>query len=161
MQFDAYDPPPGFHPWEPERYFYGTIGPLFLKNLGDKVVFGFRAGEKHVNAAGICHGGMLFTLMDIQLGFNANVETGLPGFLVTVNMTSDFVATVHDGQWVEAHSEVVKQTRSLVFAHGRTLADGELVLRANTVLKVPRALEDFDLTAHLPPVYRPEEEIAR
>jgi uncharacterized protein (TIGR00369 family) len=156
MSFEAYNPPAGFHPWEPERYYYGTVGPLFLKNLGNKVVFGFRCGEKHVNAAKICHGGMLFTLMDIELGFNANVETGIPGFLVTVNMTTDFVATVMDGQWVEAHGSIVKQTRSLVFAEGRLFADGELALRANAVLKVPRNLDDFDLTESLPPLYVPE-----
>ncbi|MDA1099377.1 MAG: PaaI family thioesterase [Proteobacteria bacterium] len=155
MPFEAYRPPPGFHPWEPGRFYYGTVGPLFLRNLGNKIEFGFRCGEKHVNAASICHGGMLFTLMDIELGFNANVETGIPGFLVTVNMTSDFLAPVMAGQWVEAHGDVVKQTRSLVFAEGRLLADGEVVLRANAVLKVPRDLNDFDLAENLPPVYVP------
>ncbi len=71
-------------------------------------------------------------------------------------MTSDFVASVMDGQWVEAHGSVVKQTRSLVFAEGRLLADGEIVLRANAVLKVPRNLDDFDLTESLPPLYVPD-----
>ncbi|MBT3536099.1 MAG: PaaI family thioesterase [Rhodospirillaceae bacterium] len=155
MSFAELSPPAGFHAWEPERYYYGTIGPLFVQNLGGKVVFGFRCGGKHVNAAKICHGGMLFTLIDIELGFNANVETGIPGFLVTVNMTSDFLAPVMEGQWVEAHGSVVKQTRSLVFAEGRLYADGELSLRANAVLKVPRGLDDYDLAANLPPVHRP------
>ena len=155
MSFDAYDPPAGFYPWEPERYLYGTIGPLFIQNLGDKIISGFRCGEKHVNAAKICHGGMLFTLIDIELGFNANVETGIAGFLVTVNMTSDFLAPVREGQWVEAHGTVVKQTQSLVFTEGRLYADGELSLRANAVLKVPRGLDNFDLDADLPPIHRP------
>lgn len=156
MSFEAYNPAPGFHPWEPERFYYGTIGPLFLQNLGGKVVFGFRCEEKHVNAARICHGGMLVTLMDIEMGFNANIETGIPGFLVTVSMTTDFVAPVMEGQWVEAHGAVVKQTRSLVFAEGRLYADGALSLRANAVLKVPRGLDAFDLSENLPPVHIPE-----
>jgi uncharacterized protein (TIGR00369 family) len=159
MSFEAYDVPPGFYPWEAERYYYGTVGPLFLRNLGNKVEFGFRCGEKHVNAAKICHGGMLFTLMDIELGFNANVETGIKGFLVTVNMTSDFMAPVMEGQWVEAHASVVKQTRSLVFAEGRLFADGEVVLRANAVLKVPRNLDEFDLAGSLTPLYEPEDHV--
>ncbi len=153
MSFEAYDPPPGFHPWEPDLFYYGTIGPLFLKNLGNKVVFGFRCGEKHVNAARICHGGMLFTLMDIELGFNANIETGHPGFMVTVSMTSDFLSPVREGQWVEAHGDVVKQTRSMVFAEGRLYADGELSLRANAVMKAPKGFDTYDLTSVLPPVY--------
>lgn len=155
MSFEGYYPPAGFHPWEPDRFYYGTIGPLFLQNLGNKVVFGFRCGKKHVNAAKICHGGMLFTLMDIELGFNANIETGITGFLVTVNMTSDFLAPVKEGQWVEAHGDVVKQTRSLVFVEGRLTADGEAILRANAVLKVPRGLAAYDLSGNLPPVHVP------
>ena len=154
MSFEAYNPPAGFHPWEPDLFYYGTIGPLFLQNRGDKVVFGFRCGEKHVNAARMCHGGMLFTLMDINLGFNANIQTGRPGFMVTVNMTSDFLAPVQQGQWVEAHGDVVKATRSLVFMEGRLYADGELSLRANAVMKAPRGLDGYDLSDALPPVYK-------
>ena len=70
-------------------------------------------------------------------------------------MTSDFLAPVKEGQWVEAHGDVVKQTRSLVFAEGRLTADGEAILRANAVLKVPRGLATYDLSENLPPVHVP------
>jgi acyl-coenzyme A thioesterase PaaI-like protein len=92
--------------------------------------------------------------MDINLGFNANIQTGRPGFMVTVNMTSDFLAPVQQGQWVEAHGDVVKATRSLVFMEGRLYADGELSLRANAVMKAPRGLDEYDLSDALPPVYK-------
>jgi len=154
MSFEAYNPPAGFHPWEPDLYYYGPIGPLFLQNRGDKVVFGFRCGEKHVNAGRICHGGMLFTLMDIELGFSANIQTGRPGFMITVNMTSDFLAPVREGQWVEAHGEVVKETRSLIFVEGRLYADGELSLRANAVMKASKGLVDYVLADVLPPLHK-------
>jgi len=149
------DPPAGFHPFEPQRFFYGAVGPMFSRYMGGRVAFGFRVLEKHVNAAGICHGGMLFTVMDIQLGVGANVDTGLEGFVVTVNMTTDFLAPARLGQWVEASSSVVKQTRSLVFGEGRLSADGEVILRANAVLKVPKIFDKFDLEAVLPPEYVP------
>jgi len=154
----ALNPPPGFHPFEPERFFYGAVGPMFVRYMGGRVTFGFRVLEKHVNTALICHGGMLFTVMDIQLGLAANVDTGVDGFFVTVNMTSDFLAPARLGQWVEASSTVVKQTRSLVFGEGRMWADDELILRANAVLKVPRELQQFEINDVLPPEYVPAPE---
>lgn len=151
------DPPPGFHPFETERYFYNSVGPMFLRYMGGKVSFGFRVLERHVNAAKICHGGMLFTVMDIQLGLSANVDTGVRGFSVTVNMTSDFVAPARLGQWVEGSNSLVKQTRSLIFNEGRMTADGETVLRANAVLKIPKGFDDYDINDVLPPAYVPDD----
>lgn len=137
--------PDGFVAYEPERFFYQSVGPIYIRREEDTARCGFLVGEKHVNIAGICHGGMLFSVMDIQLGFDANLKTGVDGFLATVNMTVDFMAAVKIGQWVEASSQVVRQTRSLVFVDGRMTADGETVLRANAVLKVPRNLKGMDV----------------
>ncbi|HZD25050.1 MAG TPA: PaaI family thioesterase [Alphaproteobacteria bacterium] len=150
------NPPPGFHPFEPERYFYNAVGPMFIRYMDGRVNYGFRVMEKHCNAGGICHGGMLFTVMDIQLGIGANVDTGRNGFMVTVNATTDFVAQARLGQWVEASNSVVRETRSLIFNEGRMVADGEVVLRANAILKVPRQMGDFDTLGMLPPEYRGE-----
>lgn len=139
--------PDGFLAYEPERFFYQAVGPIYIRRRGKAVNCGFRVGEKHVNIAGICHGGMLFSVMDIQFGFDGNLTTGTTGFLATVNMTVDFMAAVKQGQWIEASSQVVRQTRSLVFVDGRLTADGDTVLRANAVLKVPRNLSGLDVDA--------------
>ena len=76
MDLSHCNPPPGFEPWQVEKHFYATVGPLFMRYADGRMNLGFRVSEQHVNAAEICHGGMLFTLMDIELGFNANVEIG-------------------------------------------------------------------------------------
>lgn len=149
----AADPPPGFHPFDHQRYFYNSVGPMFVRYMGGRVNFGFRVMEKHVNAAGIGHGGMLFTVMDIQLGLGANVDTGVKGFTITVSMTADFVGPVRLGQWVQAENTIVRQTRSLIFNEGRLTADGEILLRANAVLKIGRETEDYDVNDHLPPAF--------
>lgn len=156
MDFAELLPPPGYHPFEPERFFYNAVGPMFARYSRGRINFGFRVMEKHVNAAGIAHGGMLFTIMDIQMGLGANLDGGIEGFVVTVNLTTDFLAPARIGQWVEADSQIVKQTRSLVFSEGRLHADGEVILRANAVLKAPRSFSDFNLSEILPPEYVPD-----
>jgi uncharacterized protein (TIGR00369 family) len=149
-------PPHGFYPFEAERFFYNSVGPMFTRYSGGRLTFGFRVLEKHVNAAQIAHGGMLFTLMDMQMGLGASVDTGVPGFVVTVNLTTDFLAPARIGQWVQAESRIVKQTRSLIFSDGTLQVDGEIILRANSVLKAMTGLGNFDIADFLPPEYLPE-----
>lgn len=144
--------PPGYHPFEADKQFYGAIGPLFAKYSEGRLNFGFRAEDKHANAAGIIHGGMLFTVMDIQVGLAAAIELKLRGFVITINMTSDFMAPGMLGQWVESESRVIKQTRRLIFSDGLIRANGASILRANAVLKVNKN-ENFDINDYLPPEF--------
>lgn len=150
MNVVSSDPPAGFEPWQADQYFYGTVGPMFMRYANEHINLGFRVGEKHCNAAEICHGGMLATVIDIQMGLGANIDLGITGFTVTVNMTTDFVAAARLGDWVQAENKVVKQTRSLIFSEGLMTVDGEPVLRANAVLKVPREFSTFDSSSVLP-----------
>jgi uncharacterized protein (TIGR00369 family) len=157
MDEPDYDPPAGFETWQAERYFYGTIGPIFMRYAEERISLGFRVGEKHVNAAEICHGGMLVTVVDIQMGLGANVDLGINGFTVTVNLTTDFLAAARLGQWVQGQNKVVKQTRSLIFSEGLLTVDGEPILRANAVLKVPREFTGFDSSDVLPREWQPNQ----
>jgi uncharacterized protein (TIGR00369 family) len=157
MDVSRIDPPPGFEPWQAEQYFYGTIGPMFMRYADGHINLGFRVGDKHVNAAQICHGGMLVTLVDIQMGLGANIDLGINGFTVTVNLTTDFLAAARLGQWVQGRNKVVKQTRSLIFSEGMLTVDDEPILRANAVLKVPREFSNFDSTGILPAAWQPKQ----
>lgn len=150
MDVAASNPPPGFEPWQAERYFYGTVGPMFMRYADERINLGFRVGEKHCNAAEICHGGMLTTVIDIQMGLGANIDLGIKGFTVTVNLTTDFLGPARLGDWVQGENKVVKQTRSLIFSQGLMTVNGEPIVRANAVLKVPREFSDFDSSEILP-----------
>lgn len=157
MDVSQFSPPSGFEPWQAEQYFYGTVGPMFMRYADERMNLGFRVGEKHVNAAEICHGGMLVTVVDIQMGLGANIDLGITGFTVTVNLTTDFLAAARLGQWVQGENKVVKQTRSLIFSEGLLSVDGEPVLRANAVLKVPREFNEFDSSDILPSAWQPKQ----
>lgn len=150
--------PPGFHPYYCDDYFYRAAGPLMIRWSEGELAFGLRVDRQHVNAAEICHGGALMFLMDMQLSLAAGLQAGIDGFTVTVNMTSDFVASARIGDWVQSESRLVKKTRSLLFSEGTLFANGDrenLILRANMICKVPRHLGDFRIADILPPEYVP------
>jgi len=89
--------------------------------------------EKHANARGVAHGGLLMTLADIALGYNTAYQEDPPASLVTASLTADFAGTAKLGDWIEAHVDVQKSGRRLAFANAYLTVDGERILRASAV----------------------------
>lgn len=57
------DPPPGYRVCDmPDGPFTAPLGPLFIRE--DGAGFAFRATERHCNARGVMHGGMLMTFAE-------------------------------------------------------------------------------------------------
>lgn len=115
--------------------FADLVGPFWRKITPEGPVFGFRADQRHVNANGMVHGGMLLTFADHSLGsmvFEA-VERKL---CVTVTLSGDFIGPGQKGEWIEMRGEITRKTRSLVFIRGTLSADGKTLLTADGIWKV-------------------------
>lgn len=64
--------PVGFAPMRAYGALHELSGPFFWPRCGDIVAVGIRAAEKHCNAVGSVHGGMLITLADTALTLAAS-----------------------------------------------------------------------------------------
>jgi uncharacterized protein (TIGR00369 family) len=95
---------------------------------------------------GICHGGMLATFADMTLAIGANHAASLARFLPTISLACDFLAPARLGSWVEGRAQVLRVTRTLVFAQCLISADGSPAVRSSGVLKLgpPFALRKQD-----------------
>lgn len=131
------DIPEGFKPFGVQDGLFGLVGPVYGRVEDGAASLGFRVEKKHLNPVGTCHGGMLATLVDVQIGFGAAVANGQRRFYPTINLTCDFVAPAKLGQWVQGRTELVRATPRMVFCNAWLEADGEIVLRANGIMKVP------------------------
>ncbi len=70
------------------------------------------------NAGGdVVHGGAMMTFADIVLGFAAAKASKNP-YCVTVQMNYQFVGAARFGDFITCKAEIVRVTRSLVFARG-------------------------------------------
>ena len=128
--------PPGYVPLPLRANPYiEACGPLYGRRDGDALCVGLRVEHRHCNPAGSCHGGMLTTLADMLLVLGASAQTGLSRYMVTVNLSCDFVAPAPKGAWLEGRLQVLRSTRNLVFCQGRLEADGALVLRLSGIAK--------------------------
>jgi uncharacterized protein (TIGR00369 family) len=124
------DVEPGFSPFPRQSpYISNAVGPLFQRLDGERLVLALRVTERHANARGLAHGGLLSTVADIGLGhvLGADGSGSLP---VTVGITIDFLAPVRIGSWLEVHTAIHRAGSRLGFTSAEMRVDGELVARA-------------------------------
>ena len=130
--------PAGFRPLTMGGDFIGINGPIYLHHVGDDVRVGFRVEKRHTNPMGICHGGMMASFCDMLLPISAHRKSAQARgrFLPTINLQIDYLAPAPLGAWVEGEAQVLRVTRSLVFAQGLVKADGEPVARVSGIFKL-------------------------
>jgi uncharacterized protein (TIGR00369 family) len=102
----------------PPSAFLAATGPYEAAWDGERFVLGFRVQDRHCNAAGMCHGGMLATLCDVLLTVGSNIQSGSSRFLPTISMTCDYLAPAGNGAWIEGRLAILRTTRNLLFASG-------------------------------------------
>ena len=127
------DAPAGFVPLENATEGERFNGPYFIRRSAGVAALGFRVKPRHLNAAGLCHGGLLAVFADM-LGYAIGVGTS-SGAAPTVTLSLDFLAPVRDGDWVEATPEITRDTRRLTFFRALMQVDGNAVVRCNGIYK--------------------------
>jgi len=130
--------PQGFRALTLSGDFIAVNGPLYLFHEGALVKLGFRVEARHTNPLGICHGGMTASFCDMLLPLSIHRKSAAIGerFLPTISLQIDYLAPVPLGAWVEGEAEVLRSTRSLVFAQGIVTADGAIAARVSGIFKV-------------------------
>lgn len=114
------------------------VGPLYRlpdSDGGAVKRFAFVAGEKHMNAAGSIHGGMLMTFTDVAMSRTSRLVSGAPT-CSTVSLACDFVGPGRLGERIEARIRVTRRSRTLVFMSGEISAADRTLLVANGLWKI-------------------------
>ncbi len=112
--------------------FGELIGPIWRR--GDNL-FGIVASEKHRNHIGKVHGGMLMSFADQAMGMTGRRATGdKPHATIEINM--QFVGAVKVGDFVEAHCNVVRKTRSVLFLESKLKVGDRVVAAASGLWKI-------------------------
>ena len=128
--------PKDFEPIFRSSPFLDLLGPLYNKRVGKELIVGFRALEKHCNARGLVHGGVLSSIADIALGYSAVVSQESPAPLVTANLSIDYAGVARKGDWVEVRSDIQKVGRKMAFANCYFYVDSKRIARASAVFGV-------------------------
>ena len=135
MELEQARAPEGFVPMVFAGGFGSDQGPILRHGDGAQTVFGMRIEQRHCSATGKCHGGWLATFMDQMLPVGARLA--LPdfadSFLLTINLTLDYLAPVDAGAWLECRTTVLRQTKRMVFTQGLLSVAGTAVVRGSGI----------------------------
>ncbi|SEJ83125.1 Thioesterase superfamily protein [Marinovum algicola] len=125
--------PEGFIPMPPIGHFESLLGTLYGKRNGDGMRMGFRVAQRHINAHGTCHGGMLATFADMcaySMRVAADLrETSVP----TASLSLEYLRPAVLGDWVEAECELMRKGRTLIVWRATlTVKDKPVVIATST-----------------------------
>ena len=101
-------------------------------------IWAFACMLRHTNPLNNCHGGMLASFGDMLLPVcihRQSAEVGLR-FLPTISLQIDYLAPAPLGAWVQGEADVLRVTRTMVFAHGVARVDGTPVIRVSGIFKI-------------------------
>ena len=124
--------PDGFVLYHRPSPYLELIGPLY-EQADDPAVVGLRIDERHTNARGFLHAGVLVAVADVVMGHTAHRVARPATSLVTASLTTDFPGSAQVGDWVMGSATVRRVGRRLAFASCEFTANDQLVLAASGV----------------------------
>jgi acyl-coenzyme A thioesterase 13 len=134
---DRSDRPEGYEPLFRTSPFLDATGPYFYKKLDQGgFTVALKVLEKHTNASGTIHGGLVATLADVSLGYFTAMSQTPPLRMMTTNLSIDFVGTAKVGEWVESHVSIVKVGNRLAFANALITANEAPIASTTAVFLV-------------------------
>ncbi|MEO7751727.1 MAG: PaaI family thioesterase [Sphingomicrobium sp.] len=118
---------PGWFSWGdfPRGSFAAATGRLLFKPDGDgRAICRMFPTETHTNMGGSLHGGSVMSFIDMAM-FAGGLCAGMDrGHYVTLDLTTHFMARGQPGTPLDAHVELVKQTRGHAFLQGVVRQNG-------------------------------------
>ena len=127
--------PEGFEPLVEVNGYIAHNGPYYVKKLPDgALIFGFQADDRHTNPNNVLHGGALSGFADTVFGYS--IVHGLGRNCATISLTTEFMAGVPWGSWIEASVHVKRTTKSMAFVDTNLTLDGDIVLSATGVFRL-------------------------
>lgn len=127
------DPLAGFTPHERTSPYLDLIGPVLSRASDSGIEFALAIDDRHVNARGFAHGGVLAALADVALGYAASSSQDPPAHLITTSLTLDFAGAVQRGEAVIASVDVQRVGRRMAFANCYLIAGERRVVHASAV----------------------------
>jgi uncharacterized protein (TIGR00369 family) len=115
--------------------FMESIGPLWARRDADSWRYGLLAGPRHLNPAGIVHGGLLQALMDHALSLLA-WEAANRAPCVTLQADTQFLSAAREGEFIVAQGSQAHRTHTLLFMRGQLAVNDRPVLSAQAIFKV-------------------------
>ena len=111
-------------------------GGLLFRNISEtEYEFKSIVNEKHLNAAGITHGGYLAALIDAGSGTSAH-RTAIDAPCVTISLDLKFIGSSKIGDEIIGKTKILKKTNTLIFLFCELKCNHKTITSASGVWKI-------------------------
>ena len=111
-------------------------GPIYVREDGSMPELGFEVLPHMCNPGGVCHGGLLMTVLDNAFVFILHATLKQPVYLPSISCNFDFLAPAHLGEWVETRGSCTKYTKRTGFVSGALLGPDGPVLQGSGIFRI-------------------------
>ena len=134
---------PGWRHWnlKDQTLFNGAVMGRMITRIDDDGRARLRMfpERRHENLQGIIHGAVTLSLIDISLFTTMHmIGSGNAGPSVTLELSTQFVGGGRPDQPLDAVSEIVRETGSLVFVRGMVVQNEHVVASFSGIVKKMR-----------------------
>ena len=111
-------------------------GGLFFRNISEnEYEFKSTIDEKHLNTAGITHGGYLAALIDAGAGTSAHRSANnMP--CVTISLDLKFIGASKTGDQIFGKTKILKKTNTLIFLSCELICNDKIIASASGIWKI-------------------------
>lgn len=118
--------------------FLQSSGPYYCRPHKTGLIVGLRIAEKHMNSAGMVHGGMLATLADVTLAQQIHVHEQPSIAMVTNSLTTNFLNAGRLGDWLEGHGRIDRIGGRIAYTSGTIICGDTTVMTMTGVFTLLR-----------------------
>lgn len=118
--------------------FLDAAGPIYVKPEGDRQFVGMRVKKGQTNHVGTAHGGVLATLADVALSLQVHESADPPLPVVTLSLTTNFLAGAQLGDWVEVRAKIDRIGKKFAYCSAELWSKDRLVMTATGVFTIIR-----------------------
>lgn len=131
---------PGWRHWnlKDQTLFNGAVMGRLITRVDDdgRARLRMHPERRHANLQGIVHGAVTLALIDIALFTTMHtVGSGSAGPSVTLELSTQFVGAGQLNRPLDAVSEIVRETGSLVFLRGQVVQEAHIVASFSGIVK--------------------------
>jgi uncharacterized protein (TIGR00369 family) len=113
-------------------------GPYWLRREGDRTRVAVRVADHHMNYRDMAHGGVLATLADVALSYQAFASETPPVPVSTITLTTNFLSPARLGDWIVAECAIDRIGKRTAYVSGRIVRGGEVLATMSGVYTIHR-----------------------
>ncbi|PTB19018.1 thioesterase [Trinickia symbiotica] len=121
--------------------YHRMFGPTYFRKTERGYVVGMHVREAHRNLGQMMHGGAICMLADTAITWASKYSRQPAVKVLTTGLTVNFMGNAEPGDWIEAHVDVLRSGKRVIFSDCRIWANAKCIAQASGQFQVMGEVE--------------------